>query len=231
MGGVPPADDLHPLHGGEPVGGVLLHCPDGLGSAGGPGLDGGGEGGNLGGGLGARAQPPLLPAADHQGFQLGDQFFADVKAADALGGTDLVAADGYKVRSQLFGGEGDLQKALHRVGVEKGGGACRLDGFGRCFDGQDGPRLIVYQHDGDKDSVGADGFFHRFRGNVSGFVRLQIGDLVALILQQLHRLQNSGMLDGGGDDVAAIALIVLQGGGDGPVVPLGAAGGEEQLFG
>lgn len=47
---------------------------------------------------------------------------ADVECTDALGPVNLVAGDGDHVRAEGFGLEGDLQKALHGVGVEQGEG-------------------------------------------------------------------------------------------------------------
>ena len=76
-----------------------------------------GKAGDLGGGLCAGPQAALLAAAGQQRPGIPHPG-ADVQGAHALGAADLVAGDGDEVRPQSFGGEGDLQKTLHRVGVQ-----------------------------------------------------------------------------------------------------------------
>ena len=95
--------------GPEPLQSVLLHIgyvPDGLLPA--PGPAGRRQGRDLGRGLGAGAQPALLPAAGEQRLPLGNPLLFDIQGPDALGGPDLVAADGHQVGAQTPGGEGHL---------------------------------------------------------------------------------------------------------------------------
>ena len=142
-----------------------------------------------------------------------------------------MAAHRQQVHSQLFGGEGELQEALDRVAVEQGAAAGPADGLGGLPDGQNGAQLVVHQHHGHQGGVRPDGLLHLPGGYVPLPVRLEIGNLTALPLQGPAGLQDSGVLDGGGDDVAAHPAVQSQGGPDGPVVALSAAGGEEELAG
>ena len=189
---------------------------------------GGRQGRGLGGGLGAGPQPALLPAARQQGLEV--QPPADVLHADALGGADFMAAEGEQIHPQLRRGEGYLQKGLHRVAVEQGGGAGVPDGLGGLRHGEKGAQLVVHQHHGHQHRVGPQGGPEGVGGHVAAPIRLEVGHLIPLGGQDLHRLQHGGVLDGGGDDVPSLPPSILCGGPDGPVVPLGAAGGEDQLL-
>ena len=115
--------------------------------------------------------------------------------------------------------------------MEQGAAARPADGLGGLPDRQDGAQLVVYQHHGHQGGVRPDGLLHLPGGDVPPPVGLEIGDLIALSLQGFTGLQNSGVLDGGGDDVTARPAVQSQGGPDGPVVTLGAAGGEKELSG
>lgn len=95
-------------------GGVLLHPLPAQGR-------GGSQGGNLGGGLRTRAKAPLLSAPPDQGNR--PKALAEIEGTGPLHGANLVAADGEQIHPQPLRGEGNLQKALDRVGVEQG---CRL---------------------------------------------------------------------------------------------------------
>ena len=141
-----------------------------------------------------------------------------------------MAAEGQQVHSQLLGGEGHLQKALDRVTVEQGGTAGALDGPGRLRHRQDGAQLVVHQHHGHQHRVRAKGLLQIGGGDVPLAVRPEVGHLIALALQRLAGLQHRGVLDGGGDDVLPLPLSQLRGGLNGPVVALGAAGGEHHLL-
>ena len=142
-----------------------------------------------------------------------------------------MAGEGDEVCPQSFGGEGDLQKALDRVGVEQ---RLVVDGFqpsGNVRNGVDIAQLIVHHHDGHQRRVRPHGGENRFGGNIAVLVRQELGDLPALLLQLLAAVENGVVLHGGGDNVAAHMAVLPAGGGDSPVVRLRAAGGEEQLLG
>ena len=225
----------HPLQagdlGGEPLEGLLLqgghvgHIPL---QGGRPRLHRRGEGGNLSGGLGARAQAALLAAPPDHGREL--QAAADVQGPNPLGGVDLVPAHRQQVRPQLFGGEGHLQEALDRVAVDEGLGLL-MDQFGRLGHGQDGAQLVVHQHHGHQHRVRPQGPLQVVQGDIPRPVGLEIGDLIPLPLQGLAGFQHGGVLIGGGDDVLSGAAAQFHRPLDGPVVPLGAAGGKEELLG
>ena len=197
------------------------------GDRGGRGGFGGGRGGDLGGGLGARAQAALLAASPDERREL--QAALDIQGPHPLGGVDLVAADGQQVHPQLPGGEGDFQEALDRVAVEQGLRLC-VDQLGRLGHRQDGPQLVVHQHHGYQRRIRPQGALQIIQGDVPAPVRLEIGDLIPLPLQGLAGLQYGGVLIGGGDDVLSGVPAQLHRPLDGPVVPLAAAGGEEELL-
>ena len=93
-----------------------------------------------------------------------------------------------------------------------------------------GAQLIVDQHHGDQHGVLAQGGAQILRRDPALPVWLETGHRPPLALQGLDGLQHSGVLDGGGDDMPAPPPPVLHRGLDGPVVPLGAAGGEKDLL-
>ena len=151
---------------------------------------------------------------------------ADIQGPDALGSVDLVPAHRQGVHPQLLRGEGDLQKALDRVTVEQGGAAGRTDGAGGLGHREDGAQLVVHQHHGHQDGVRAQGRLHLLCRDDPLLVRLEPGDLIALPFQLPDGLQHRGVFDGGGDDVFSFPPVLLHCGGNGPVVPLSAAGEE-----
>ena len=141
-----------------------------------------------------------------------------------------MAADGHEVGPQLLGREGNLEKALDGVHMEQSGGAGGADGIGRGPDRENGAHFIVHQHHGHQNGVRPDGLSHRLGIDAACPVRLAPGDLKAFALEGFDRLQHRGVLDGGGDDVVSLPAVQFHGGGNGPVVSLGAAGGEEELL-
>ena len=146
-----------------------------------PQLHGLGKARDLRGGLCAGAQTHLLSAAGKQRPGLPHPG-TDVQCADALGAADLVAGDGDKVRPQRFRGEGDLQKALHRVGVEQRFFIDRLQPPGDLRNGIDIAKLVVYHHNGHQRRVRPHCREHGLCGNVAICVRQKAGDLPALLL-------------------------------------------------
>ena len=172
----------------------------------------------------------LLLAAGQQG--LGVLYpLADVQGADALGAADLVGGDGDEIRPQGSGGEGDLQKALDGVGVQQGLGVLRRQAPGDVGDGVDISQFVIHQHAGHQRRIRPDGVQYLLRSDGAVLGRSQVGDLVPLPLHPAAGLQHGAVLHGGGDDVASHVAVLPAGGGDGPVVRLRAAGGEEQLPG
>ena len=178
--------------------------------------------------FGAGAVVGFLPAACDQRRQR--QTRADVQRAHALCGVNLMAGDGDHIRAERFCLEGELEKALHGVGVEQRERAEPPRGADHLADGHDGAGLIVDHHHGDENGVGAERLRERLGGDIARLVGLEIGDLKAARLQPLHRVQNGVVLHGGGDDVPAALSKALCRAGDRPVVGLGAAGGKENAL-
>ena len=102
---------------------------------------------------------------------------------------------------------------------------------GDAGDGVDVPQLIVHQHTGHQRRIRPDGGEHLLRGDGAVLGRGQVGDFVPLPLHPPAAFQHRAVLHGGGDDVFPDMAVLPAGGGDGPVVRLRAAGGEEQLPG
>ena len=141
-----------------------------------------------------------------------------------------MAGDGDHVRAERLCLEGKLEKALHGVGMEQRKGAFpagRADHFG---DGHNGAGFIVDHHDGDEDRVRPQRLRKPFGGDEACFVGLEIGHLEAARLEPLHRMEDGVVLDGGRDDVPSALAETLSRAGNGPVVGLGAAGGEKDAL-
>ena len=139
-----------------------------------------------------------------------------------------MAGEGDEIRPQGGGGEGYLQKALDGVGVEKGGTV--LQQGGHLFHREADAGFVVYQHHGHQGGVLPKGGGHLLGRNAAGAVGLHQGDFIALLLQGLEALEDGAVLHGGGHDVLAHPAVLPEGGADGPVVALRAAGGEEKLL-
>ena len=116
---------------------------------------------------------------------------------------DLVRGDGDHVRAERFGAEWDLQKALHGVGMEQRQRGSAAHGLDHVGNRHDRARLVVDHHDGDENGIGAEGLFQFLNRDSAVVVGLQICDLEALRFQLLHGVQDSVVLHGGRDDVAA----------------------------
>ena len=231
MGGLAATDDLEVRNGGKLFHGVglhLRHVPQLVLQMIAAQFHRLGEACNLGGGLRAGAEAHFLAAAGQQGPGIPDPG-ADVQGADALGGADLMAGEGDEVCPQSFGGEGDFQKALDRVGVEQGFFIDGLQTLGDVCNGIDAAQLVVHHHHGHQRRVRPHRRQNGFGGNVAVLIRQDGRDLPALLLQLLAAVEDGVVLHGGGDDVAAHMAVLPAGGPDGPVVTLGAAGGKEKL--
>ena len=169
----------------------------------------------------------LLAAAGKQGPHILHPG-AETEGADALGPADLMGGEGDQVRPQGPGGEGDLQEGLDGVGMKEGLGIFRLQALGDLPDGVDGAELVVHQHHADQGRVRPDGGQDALRRDVPLTVGSHVGDLIALLGEPLAGLEDGAVLHGGSDDVLPHPAILPEGGLDGPVVPLGAAGGEAE---
>ena len=125
---------------------------------------------------------------------------------------------------------GDLQKALDGIAVEQGPAFFLPQQPGRFLHRKHAARLVVYQHHAYQHRVLPQGVRHLLHGDLARFVRGQVCHLIPLLLEPSARLQHGAVLHGGGDDVPPCVAALPHGGGDGPVVGLGAAGGEMQVL-
>ena len=109
-------------------------------------------------------------------------------------------------------------------------GAMGVGDSSQLRNGLHGADLVIRQHDGNQRGILPDGLFQL--GGVYQALRGdgQVGDLKALLFQRLGAVQNGMVLKCGGDEVlfalgGPAAHAALQG----PVIGLGAAGGEVDL--
>ena len=141
-----------------------------------------------------------------------------------------MSADRDEVCAQRVRAERDLQKRLHRVGVEQCFGAACAEHLRGLGDGKNAAGLVVYKHHGHERRVLAQRIRDLLRGDISVLVGYEIGDGVSLLLKLAARLKHRAVLDGGGDDMPPPMAVLVRGEADGPVVALRAAGGEIKLL-
>ena len=114
-----------------------------------------------------------------------------------------------------------------RIGVENGIGAELVGQFRHLGDGHDGANLVIHHHNGHQNGILPQGGLQGIQGDTSQGIRLEVGHIEALGFQLLHAVQDGMVLNGGGDDVFVLLAIPFGGAENGPVVGLGATGGEE----
>ena len=159
----------------------------------------------------------------------------DVEPADAVGAEHLVPGEGHEVDVVLDDVGGHLADPLGGVGVEDHV-AVVAEGadLGHLVDGAD---LVVGPHDGDEDGVVTHRLFDLLGGDHAVGGGAEDGDIEALLLEALDRVEGGLVLVGGGDDVPATGLagrvlcIHLSSALDGEVVALGGAAGEDHFLG
>ena len=232
VGGLPLPHRHHPGNGQKflpAIGFDVRHMPELLRQILLPQGHGPGKARDLGGGLGAGPQAPLLTAAGQQGPQI-PQLRCGIQSAGALGPADLVGGQAHQIHPPAHRIAGDLQKALHRIAVQQGPAVFLPQQAGHLLHREDAAGFVVHQHHAHQHRVLPQGLGYLLRRHMAGFVRGQVRHLVPLLLQQLTRLQHGAVLHGGGDDVPPGVAALPHGGGDGPVVGLGAAGGEVQVL-
>ena len=121
-----------------------------------------------------------------------------------------------------------MAHSLYRIGVEE---YARFPGDRPDLrDWLDGADLVVGGHNGDEDRIRAEGRLHGGGVHPSLAVHRQIGDLKALLLQIPGGMEDRVVLDGGGNDVPPLVLLLLSHAPQRPVVGLAAAGGEINLL-
>jgi len=177
--------------------------------------------------LGAGAPAPLLPAAVDEVCDFCS--VPDVEGADALGAVELVAREGEEVDVVLIDVEFEVADRLDGVGVE---GDAVLAGDGADLaDRLDGPDLVVGGHHRDQNGAVGDRIPDGRRIDPPLPVDRQVGDREALLFQEGAGVEDGVVLDRRRDDVVAPVAVRMGDPLDRPVVRLGPAGGEEDLFG
>ena len=176
--------------------------------------------------LRGRAEAALLLAPVDQGFDF--RAFSDVEQADSLRPAELMGGQGEHVGPRILRQPGEKTDHLHRVGVD---GHSKFMSQGHDFpDGLDGPHFVVGGHDGNELRIRPDGLPHVLRVDPAAHVRGDPGHLIALFFQEGAGVQQSGMLDGRGDQVSLSRPETGHHALDHPIVALAAAGGKIDLF-
>ena len=102
------------------------------------------------------------------------------------------------------------------------------DDPGDFIDGREDAGLVVCPHDGDDGGIGANGFLEGAEIDLAGGIHREPCDLDAAFGKGLAVFHDGAVLDGGGDDVLAVA-VQHQSGVDGGVGGFGAATGEDDF--
>jgi hypothetical protein len=180
--------------------------------------------------LGPAAPAVLLVAAEQEGP--ARRAAADEERADALGRVQLVAGEGEQVDvpEVALQVDGELAHRLGGVGVDDDRGVGLLGDPRQLRDREDDPGLVVGVHHRDQQGVGPQGAHEGALVDPALGVDGDEVDLEAAALEVLADLVDRRVLDGGGDDVAALGP-GGDGAVDGGVVALGGAGGEQDLGG
>ena len=141
-----------------------------------------------------------------------------------------MAGQGQHINVHLLNIYRDMAHGLHGVGVE--GNAPFPAQCADLFYGLDGADLVVGKHHRDKCGVGPDGGLHILQTDNAVFVHVQQGDIKALPLKLVQRVQYCVMLKLGGYYVLFAFLCSVESRGtDGLIVGLAAAGCKIDLAG
>ncbi len=205
---------------------------------------GGGEAGGVaeaddaGDVLSAGAALTLMRTAEVHGAE--GEAAADEEGADAFGAVHLVGGEAEEIDAEGEDIDGDLADGLNGVGVDEGAGG--MGEAGELGDGLEDAGLVVGEHEADECLMGAgvwgEGARERLGRDAAGGGDGKEGEVDAVVLKGFGRVKDGVVLDGGGDEVRAGRAGGAGGGGEreedageGVVVALGAAGGEDDLGG
>ncbi len=154
-----------------------------------------------------------------------------IQRADALGAVHLVRRERRQIHAGGLDVERHLADALHRVGVEQRQLVLALDQLADGGDVLDHADLVVGQHDRDQQRLVGDGGLELAEVDAPVGLDRQVGDLEALLLEALHRVEHRLVLGLHRDEVVAAPLVEPGRALDGEVVRLGRARGEDDLLG
>ena len=182
---------------------------------------------DLVGGQGAGAHVALVAAAVDLRAEAHVRMPAHVQRAHALGAVELVRAQRQHVHRRGAHVQGQLAGGLGGVAVEQHAGlaANRADGV----DVVDHPGFVVGVHDRHQHGVLAQGVRHRPGVDAAVRARRQVGHWHTGTLQPAAGVEHRLVFAGGGDHMAAAAL--LHHALDGQVVGLGGAAGPDDFTG
>ena len=166
---------------------------------------GGGEAENGGRSLGAAAQAAFLTAAQQQSRE-GLEPGANVQCTGTLRAVNLVGRNGNQIRTQGFGGKGNLQKALNRIRMENGIGTDLVGQLCHLGNGHHGANLVIYRHTGNKDCFIVYGFVNIFFLYFAVLIRGKAYYLHTCIFKPFYRLCNAWVLNRGGNYSVALSF-------------------------
>src|SRR5439155_4077211 len=181
--------------------------------------------------LGTGASVLLLAAAEL--LPLDGGALADIERTGALWTVELVRADAEHVDADTVRVDVEHASGLDGVRVEDGARVLGLDHPRGLLDRLDGADLVVDVHDADERGVIGDRVFEVLQVNEALTVDAEIRDAEALLFEALGLVEDGVVLDGGRDDVLAVALPAggVRRAAQGEIVALAAAGREDELLG
>ena len=197
---------------------------------------------DAGGQLGCRCEPDdpcdvlggapaiaLLPAARVLGRER--DAMTDPQRTNALGAVQLVRRDREEVDAELRGMERNPSEGLHGVRVDERARVAPVHGIGDGGDVLDRARLVVDEHDGNKDGLRCHGLCHNLGTDATLAVASGDGDRGHTgLLEVVCRLENRVVLDRTHHDMpAALTAPALEHPADRQVVRLGAGTREHDL--
>jgi len=137
-------------------------------------------------------------AAEHEGRQACS--LSDVEDADALWRVELMARDAEQVDAGFSEVDWDFSDGLYGVGVE--GGAFGFGQFGDFLDGKDYAGFVVCPHYADQSGIIVNLAFELVGIESSLLVDGNFDDRIALAFEAATDLEDGGVLNAGGYDLA-----------------------------
>ncbi|MNX65889.1 hypothetical protein D3C86_969640 [compost metagenome] len=176
---------------------------------------------------GAGTHAALVTAAVHGRFDAHTRLAADVQRADAFRAVGFVGGERHHVDFQFLQVNLDLASGLSGVDVEQN--ALGAEHFADRGDVVNGADFVVHVHYGDQNGVFAQCSFNHGRGDQTVFGRLEVSNLETFTLQLAHGVEDSLVLNLGGDQVLAFGGIEMCRTLDCQVVGFGGTGGPDDF--